>query len=106
VRMRFEKALDALQAADGRYQVTLEQNRGPLLQSLLRFEILAGVESPTELSRERLQMQVEVLRSTLKTGAVTSKEDALLDLCKLAALPDKTTVVRIEQLIGKLKSAG
>jgi hypothetical protein len=106
LRMRFEKALDALQAADGRYQVTLEQNRGPLLQSLLRFEILAGVESPTELSRERLQMQVEVLRSTLKTGAVTSKEDALLDLCKLAALPDKTTVVRIEQLIGKLKSAG
>lgn len=106
LRMRFDKALKAVQANDKQYLAELERSRSVLLPSLLRFEILAGVESPAELSRERLQMQVEVLRLTLKSGPLTNMQDALLDLCKLAALADQKSVARIEQLICKLNRVG
>ncbi|MFI4939773.1 MAG: DUF349 domain-containing protein [Burkholderiales bacterium] len=105
LRERFDKALNALQAGDAQYRAALEENRSLLSQRLLRVEILAGVESPAELSRERLQMQVEVLQSKLKTGPVANKQDLLLDLCKMAALADQKTTGRIEQLIRKLKKA-
>jgi len=106
LRARFDKGLQALQAKDMSYCTTLEKNRSVLLQSLLRFEISSGVESPAELARERLQMQVEVLQSTLKTGATINKQDLLMNICKLAAAMDQTTAKRIEVLIGKLKSVG
>lgn len=104
LRARFEKGLQALQAKDAQYRASLEKNRSVLLQSLLRFEISCGVESPAELSRERLQMQVEVLQSTLKRGATINKQDLLMDLCKLAAAMDQATAKRMESLIGKLRS--
>jgi hypothetical protein len=102
VRTRFDMAFNALQAGDGQYLAMLEKNRDLLSRSLLRFEILAGIESPAELSRERLQMQVEVLQSTLKAGPVTNKQKALLDLFRLAALTDEKTMGRIEQAIRKV----
>jgi hypothetical protein len=105
LRERFDKALNALQAEDGQYQAVLEKNRSLLLQRLLRVEILAGVESPAELSRERLQMQVDVLQSKLKTGPVANKQDVLLDLCQIAALADQKTMGRIERLMRKLKAS-
>ena len=105
LRNRFEKGLQALLSKDAPYRASLENNRNVLLQNLLRLEILCGIESPAELARERLQMQVEVLKSTLKTGASTNKLDLLKDLCNLAGAVDQATTKRIEQLISKLRSA-
>ncbi|HSY28036.1 MAG TPA: DUF349 domain-containing protein, partial [Burkholderiaceae bacterium] len=102
---RFEKGLQALESKDALYRASLENSRSVLLQSLLRLEILCGIESPAELARERLQMQVEVLKSTLKTGASTNKLDLLKDLCNLAGVVDQSTTKRIEQLVSKLRSA-
>lgn len=105
LRSRFDKGLQAWQSKDAQYRASLEKNRSVLLQSLLRFEITSGVESPAQLARERLQMQVEVLQSTLKNGTVVNKHDLLMDLCKLAAAMDQATARRVEVLIGKLRSA-
>ncbi|HEY8026472.1 MAG TPA: DUF349 domain-containing protein [Burkholderiaceae bacterium] len=105
LRKRFDSALLALQNKDQRYASELEKNRPVLLQSLLRYEIVAGLESPPELSRERLQMQVAVLQSTLKMGSSNNKHDALLDLCKLPALADEAAGKRLQALLGKLNRA-
>jgi hypothetical protein len=105
LRKRFDAALLALQNKDQRYIAELQKNRAVLLQNLLRCEIIAGLESPPELSRERLQMQVAVLQSTLKMGSSNNKHDALLDLCKLPALADAAAVKRMEALVGKLGRA-
>ena len=104
LRKRFDSSLLALQNKDQRYLAELEKNRPVLLQNLLRFEIVAGIESPAELSRERLKMQVAVLQSTLKMGAANNKQDGLLELCKLPALADAAAVKRLHGLLGKLKS--
>jgi hypothetical protein len=104
LRARFDKGVKSLQAQDAAYRATLEGNRAALLHSLLRLEILVGLESPAELSRERLQMQVEVLQTTLKNGAVTNKRDLLKDLCKLAATVDAQTTQRVEALVGRLNA--
>ncbi|HXA48048.1 MAG TPA: DUF349 domain-containing protein, partial [Burkholderiaceae bacterium] len=103
LRARFDKALQAIESKDGVYRTGLENNRAVLLKSLLRIEILNAVESPAEMSRERLQMQVEVLQSTLKAGVAHNKQDSLMELCKLAAAVDQATAQRIERLIGKLR---
>lgn len=104
LRARFDKGLQALQAKDAGYRASLDGGRQSLLQSLLRLEILCSLDSPAELSRERLQMQVEVLQSTLKSGAVTNKRDLLKDLCKSPAAVDQQSAQRIELLIGRLNS--
>jgi hypothetical protein len=104
LRARFDKGLQAIQSKDGAYRTSLENNRAVLLKNLLRLEILCAVDSPAELARERLQIQVEVLQSTLKTGATNNKSELLIDLCKLAATVDHASVQRIERLIGKLRA--
>jgi hypothetical protein len=102
MRLRFDNALRAFHISDGKYRALLEKNREVLRQNVLRLEIVAGVESPAELSRDRLKMQVEVLQSALKNGPVTNKLGALLDLCKLPAPADQDVLTRVERLIGKL----
>ena len=48
--------------------VQLAKNLPQLLNEVLRLEIVHGLESPAEFSRERLKMQVQVLQSSLKSG--------------------------------------
>jgi hypothetical protein len=105
LKKRFDAGLAALQNKDAGYAAQLEKNRGALLQSLLRFEIVGGLDSPPELSRERLQMQVAVLQSTLKNGASNNRQDALLELCKLPALADAAAAKRLHTLLGRLRHA-
>jgi hypothetical protein len=105
LKKRFDTGLAALQKKDASYVAQLDKNRTVLLQNLLRFEIVAGLDSPPELARERLQMQVAVLQSTLKNGATNNRQDALLELCRLPALADAAATKRLHTLLGRLRHA-
>ncbi|MBC7489975.1 MAG: DUF349 domain-containing protein [Glaciimonas sp.] len=104
MRNRFDTALDLHKVAEreaiNAYLAKLENNRKVLLQELLRAEIIAGVESPAVLTRERLQVQVEVLQAALKVGSTEVSSSAqLLRVCGLPASMDFDTRERAEQLI-------
>ena len=100
IAARFERAL---QNSDG-YAATLEANRPLLQQELLRAEILASAESPPELSRERLQLQVEVLQASLKAGATARNiEQQLLHICDLPAAMDEQALGRLLKLVALAK---
>ncbi|MGS0742280.1 DUF349 domain-containing protein [Glaciimonas sp. GG7] len=108
MRSRFDAAMQLHKAAERQatdaYLVTLENNRETLLQELLRAEIIAGVESPVSMTRERLQVQVEVLQAALKAGSAEISSSAqLLRTCGLPALMDSETRERAEQLILSVK---
>lgn len=100
IAARFERAL---QNSDN-YAATLETQRPALQQELLRAEILAGIESPAALSRERLQLQVEVLQASLKAGgSARNIEQQLLYICNLPALMDEPTLQRLLKLVAQIK---
>lgn len=108
MRIRFDTALNLHRGAERQaidtYLATLENNREALLQELLRAEIMAGVDSPSSLVRERLQLQVEVLQASLKAGsAEVSSSQQLLRACSLPALMDSVTRERAQQLILAVK---
>jgi exonuclease SbcC len=99
---RFDAATSALKTADSQYASLLEQNRPALAQLVLRLEILMGIDSPPELSRERLQLQVDVLQSSLKAGQKpVTPGTQLLQLCELPASTDPQIARRIDQVIGR-----
>jgi hypothetical protein len=101
---RFHAALNAA-APGGReaYVRVLEQNRGQLLHDILRLEIATGVDSGPEFARERLQLQVEVLQSSLKSGQKPLTQSAqYLHLCTMPALADVRTASRIEHLFARI----
>ncbi|WP_211452759.1 DUF349 domain-containing protein [Collimonas antrihumi] len=100
IAARFERAL---QNSDN-YAATLETQRPALQQELLRAEILAGIESPAALARERLQLQVEVLQASLKAGgSARNIEQQLLYICNLPALMDEPTLQRLLKLVAQIK---
>lgn len=102
---RFDAAITALKTSDSRYAALLEQNRSILAHALLRLEISMGIDSPPELSRERLQLQVEVLQSSLKAGREAVTADAvLLQLCGLPALADERIGKRFDEIIARFKN--
>ncbi|MDY7549050.1 DUF349 domain-containing protein [Glaciimonas sp. CA11.2] len=108
MRSRFDTALQLHRVAErpaiDAYLMTLENNREKLLQELLRAEIITGVDSPATLTRERLQVQVEVLQAALKAGTSgLSSSDQLLRACGLPALMDYVTRERAEHLIMSVK---
>jgi exonuclease SbcC len=102
VAARFERALQN----PGGYAATLESQRPALQQELLLAEILAGVDSPPALSRERLQLQVEVLQASLKaSGSAKNIEQQLLHICNLPALMDEAALQRLLKLVAQVKPA-
>ncbi|MES2152776.1 MAG: DUF349 domain-containing protein [Pseudomonadota bacterium] len=107
LQARFNGALQALSGDPAAYAGMLEQNRGKLLQEVLRLEIAAGVDSGSEFARERLKLQVEVLQSSLKSGQKPlSQGQQYLQLCALAALVDARTASRIEHLFARIGRDG
>lgn len=82
---RFHLAKQAFQ--DKTIDLTsLSQKNIPIFDEiLLHLEILIGVESPEALSRERLQKQVEVLQTSMKSGQGENNVNALMT--KLIILP-------------------
>ncbi|HAK91333.1 DUF349 domain-containing protein [Massilia timonae] len=103
LRARFDAALAALDASEierAAYVRTMEDNRGRLLNDLLRLEIAVGIDSGPEFARERLRLQVEVLQSSLKSGQKPGAQAAgLRALLALPALLDVRTETRIEHLL-------
>lgn len=100
---RFSDVQAAFLANDRNYAAMLTANRTQLSQEILRLEIATGLDSPAELSRERLKMQVEVLQSSLKMGHKSlSQDEQLCALCTLAALVDAQDSSRITQLLAQM----
>lgn len=105
LQTRFSAALTALAANDSGYATTLTDNRIHLGQELLRLEILLGCDSPSELSRERLKMQVEVLQSSLQAGQKqVTQQEQLIAVCALPAATDAQSAQRIADVLQKMKS--
>ncbi len=100
---RFDAACSAAQsAAAGDYAARLDANRARLLNEILQLEILTGTDSPPQWSRQRLQLQVEVLAAKLKNGdGALAAHAQLLSLCALPALADAEAGARIERLLAK-----
>jgi hypothetical protein len=105
---RFRAGVAALQAGDAGFASRLEQNRSSLLRELLRLEIVCGMQSPAELSQERLRLQVEVLQSALKTGQASRTghkgAEIFKDLVRLPAAADEQAAARIVRLIAHCKT--
>ena len=100
---RFELALEAKRASDIDYVNHLKANQSVLQNDLLRFEIVLSLDSPPQLARERLQLQVAVLQSALRDGqTATADENALKALCALAAAIDTETSARLERVVAQL----
>ncbi|MFT5535210.1 MAG: exonuclease SbcC [Burkholderiaceae bacterium] len=100
---RFGQAQVAVQQADTDYAVTLEANRAVLGRELLRMEIVLSLDSPAELMRERLQLQVEVLQAALKSGQpVATEQQMLVALCNLPALTDGAATARLQRVLERV----
>ncbi len=85
------------------YHAQLLANRADLLKELLRTEIVLSLESPPECARERLQLQVEVLQSSLKSGtALPTPAQRLIALCELPALLAPADSARLLRIVDQL----
>ncbi len=102
---RFEQGLQAQRTSDQSYVQRLIANRVPLLNELLRLEIILSLESPLHLTRERLTLQVDVLQAALRDGQATGDNaSSLVTLCALPAAIDTETTTRLEQVIERLQA--
>ncbi|WP_422961422.1 DUF349 domain-containing protein [Undibacterium sp. Xuan67W] len=82
---RFAAWMQAVESGDESYADRLSANAEIAGKIILQLEILNGIDSPAELSRLRLQMQVDVLQETLKSG---NKHSASLEqLQRLYSMP-------------------
>ncbi|MBS1170904.1 MAG: hypothetical protein H6R01_1822 [Burkholderiaceae bacterium] len=99
MRARFDAAHAALAAGDRAYASRLESAASQLAQELLLLEIAAGIDSPPELARERLQMQVSALQSALSGQDDEALTMKVKRLCGLAALTDGIAAERLQRLL-------
>jgi DNA repair protein SbcC/Rad50 len=104
LRQRFDAAIDALTRGDRAYAGKLRDNGARMCELLLKSEIVLGVDSPAELSRERLQLQVQVLQSSLKAGREDAAPAALLrQLLATPAAADAAAVARLMRVVGSMR---
>jgi hypothetical protein len=93
---RFEAAMAGTDAE----REALRRNRDMVMEEILQMEIRLGVESPPELSQQRLKQQIQVLQSSLRSGQRPPEPQALLmQLCAQPALLDDAAAARVERLI-------
>ena len=97
---RFQNDIAALRRAEPGFAERLKANQVEFDSTLLRLEIMCGVESPPELARERLQMQVEVLQQTMKLGSPDQiKSQLFQSTVRQPVLLDAPRVARLEKLL-------
>lgn len=100
MQLRFESVLAALEGDDQDYRTLLQNNSAEFDTALLHLEILSGIDSPAELSRERLQMQVEVLQTSLKRGTdAFAHNEALHRLLTMPVVLDPAKQHRLEKVL-------
>lgn len=100
MQLRFESVLAALEGDDQGYRTLLQNNSAEFDTALLHLEILSGIDSPAELSRERLQMQVEVLQTSLKRGTdAFAHNEALHRLLTMPMVLDPAKQHRLEKVL-------
>jgi hypothetical protein len=68
IETRFRAALDAFEQGGDRFRPALADNAVRRGELCLRLEILAQLESPPELTRERLAVQVDRLKEHMREG--------------------------------------
>ena len=97
---RFEATLNAASDGAENYAAQLERQREQFDDALLEAEVALGLESPPHLARQRMQLQVALLQSSLKAGASTMNGRQHLErLCALPALADQATLARIGEAV-------
>lgn len=100
---RFEQGLQAHRISDHSYTQKLIANQVTVQHELLRLEIMLSLDSPAQLSRERLKLQVDVLQAALRAGQVADdKASELAALCALPAAIDAETAARLERIVERL----
>ena len=100
---RFEQGLQAHRCSDHSYTEKLLANQSLLHGELLRLEIVLALDSPPQLARERLRLQVEVLQAALRDGqAAANAASSLAGLCALPAAVDTETAARLEKVVARL----
>jgi hypothetical protein len=108
MKQRFDAGIAALKSNDPQYASALEQNKTSFAQDVMRLEIVMGIDSPAELARERLQLQVEVLQSSLKSGVKALQTESLSgqlsNLCGVPVAADALMMNRLMQLVTHCKN--
>ncbi|MFZ6648130.1 DUF349 domain-containing protein [Undibacterium sp. TJN25] len=100
MQRRFSAIVKALQEQDQAYVGTLRDNADRFDQALLQLEVVASVDSPEEFSRERLQMQVKVLQSSLQSGSrQPAVGEQLRNVCALPALTNDKQMQRLAKIL-------
>jgi DNA repair protein SbcC/Rad50 len=96
---RFERALAALQTEDTSYVKRAVDHAASFDEQLLQLEVRHGIDSPAELSQERLQAQVAVLRSSLTSGSGSAGDEQLRELLSLPLVWDEVQRSRVFKLV-------
>ena len=100
---RLARALACAAHIDPAYLAQLQSNRSVVRQELLRTEIILSIDSPAESARERLQLQVEVLQSALKSNTATpTAQTQLQALCGLPVLLEPDDAARLLRVVEQL----
>lgn len=100
---RFAAWMQAVESGDENYADQLSANAEIAGKIILQLEILNGIDSPAELSRLRLQMQVDVLQETLKSG---NKHSASLEqLQRLYSIPAVLELSQQQRVARLLKAS-
>ncbi|MBI2317157.1 MAG: DUF349 domain-containing protein [Betaproteobacteria bacterium] len=106
---RRDAALHALAdgAANGAYRGQIEQGAESRRERLLELELLLGLDSPAELHRQRLALQVKQLRARFKSAQpATGGEGAgerLLAWCAQPGVADAPDRGRCERIFARLE---
>lgn len=100
LQKRFDSARHAIESNDQNYRLLLQKNIADFDAALLQIEITSGIDSPPELSRERLQMQVGVLQTSLKRGTDANANGELLHrLLTMPVVLDPAKLQRLEKVL-------
>ena len=105
VSHRFYNALKAIASLNIGYGKRLADNVPSLKDTILRCEIVYGLDSPDELMQERMLMQVKVLQDSLQ-GDHLQTEEVMKQLLELPALMDESDIQRISNLVVQMKKPG
>lgn len=113
LEQRFTAGLKVLQSSaqpglaaqqSQQYLTALQANLNSFDADLLRLEILCGIDSPSELAKERLHLQIEVLQASLKNGQSEQyKQTVLNDLLRLPTQLDAARQARFEKIIAQFE---